>query len=104
MMLDTMKLIKNAEANILISKIDAQTKAQEMIAEAEINGQATVEAAIERAEQEVITLLKEADGQAAEKADDLMKNVAQVQSEIHRQAEMRMDDTARMIVERIVNG
>ena len=82
MLSDVMNKIKNVEENILIKKAEAQTKAKNMIAEAEKKGQAEVAAAVLRAEEDAKKLLDEADQRAAAITAELKKSAEETQEEI----------------------
>lgn len=104
MSLEVLKSIGDAEESARQSRLSAQLLAKNRIAEAEKKGQAAVADAISRAEQDVKKLLNEADQRATEKAAELRDTASEIQAEIGRQAGIRLDDAAGMIVERIVNG
>jgi V/A-type H+-transporting ATPase subunit G/H len=104
MSLDVIKSIGDAEELARQARLAAQTKAKNMIAEAEKKGQAVVLDAVTRAEADVKRLLDEAENKAASSAAGLLSTTSEKQAEIRRLAECRLDDAAGLIVERIVNG
>ncbi len=104
MLSDIMNRIRNAEENVLIARADAQTKAKNMIAEAEKKGQAEVAAAVLRAGEDARKLLIVVDQKSAAAASELQKIAAETQDEIRRRSESRLDAAAGIIVERIVDG
>jgi vacuolar-type H+-ATPase subunit H len=104
MSLEAIKSIGETEESSRQAKLAAQALAKNMIAEAEKKGQAAVAAAVSRAEEDVRKLLNEADQRAADMAAGLQKTAAEMQAEIRRQSESRLDEVAGIIVERIVNG
>ena len=102
MSLEAMMSICEAEDEARQKTLLAHEKAQEEIAEAEKDGKAAVAKTIARAKSEIEHLTRAADHKATEQAKELASKTANRQATLRARAERRVDDAARLIVERIV--
>jgi len=101
--LEAIKSISAAEDEARQAKLIAQQKAREMIEAADNTGKEIVASAISRAESEIALLKRTADQKAAEQAVELASKTANRQAMLRARAELRMDNAAQLIVERIVS-
>ena len=82
----------------------AQRNAREMIENAQKEGKDTVASTVARAESEIAHLMHAIHRKATEEAMELASTTANRQATLHVRAERRLDATAALIVERIVNA
>ena len=89
-------------AKVAVSYMEAQ--ARQMLTDAENNGKAAVAQAIERAENEIAELRKQAAEKSKHEADDLSSTVENRKAGLRAIAESRLSEAANLVVERIVKG
>ena len=104
MSLEAIKTITEAEEAARRLKADAATEAKRMIGEAKTAGQAALDAAENKANEELRELRAKADEKATADARELAANTENKKAAMQVKAESRMDKAAQLIVERIVNG
>ena len=103
MPLEAMQRIIEAENDADKAVSRAQQEAQDVIREAERQGREGVAATIARANSDIAQLKRAAAQNAADQAKDLASRTANRQATLRARAERRLDDAARLIVERIVD-
>lgn len=103
MYLEAIADIKNAEEEARASKFLARENARKTVEEAVSAGEETVAATLARAGSEIAHLKRVADQKAAEQAGELVSTTANRQATLRARAERRLDEAARMIVERVMN-
>jgi V/A-type H+/Na+-transporting ATPase subunit G/H len=104
MSLEVMRRVLDAEEAARRAKQKAEEAAEKAVLEAEKNGQASVEAAITRGEDEINHLQRASDVKAAENAMELKSTTSNRQAAMQARAENRLNQAAKLIVERIVKG
>ena len=82
----------------------AKEKALKSIEQAEKTGKKSITETKARAEREIKKLIHESDQQAAALAMDLVSKTANRKATLRARAEGRLDATAQLIAERIVNS
>ena len=83
---------------------EAEQRAKELKLQAERDGKAAVEAALEKAESELKTLRAQTDEKARGDAQDLASTTKNREAALKNRARTRLDHAASLIVERIVNS
>jgi V/A-type H+-transporting ATPase subunit G/H len=104
MSLETIKLISQTEQTAKELKASAQLESAKMIQSANETGSAAIESAVKRASDEVRQLLSAADEKAKKMTEDLFSENLSRQAAMRAKAEARLDDAARLVVERIVSS
>lgn len=104
MPVEAIKIIGETESAAAALKAEASARAKRMIAEAEEAGKASVEAARERARQELASLRVQAADKARADAEALMRKTENRKAGMEARADKRMDAAVKSVVERIVNG
>ena len=104
MSFEAIKGISDAEVLGKARIAEAEVQAKQMLADAESAGKAALEAASSRAETELRELRKKADEQTAEKTAALDGDILAEADKLRRAAELKLEDAAALVVERIVGG
>lgn len=104
MSFEAMDAITAAEREAKKVIAEAEAKARQMIADAESAGKAALTAANEKAERELAELKKQADGKAISDANALSGDTENKKAALRAKAEARIDQAAKLVVERIVNS
>ena len=92
-----------AEAEAKASVAAAEAKARQLLADAETEGKAAVEAAAAKAESELRELRRRTEEKAGIESRELTETLEGRQAQLRAQAEPRLEEAAALIVERIVN-
>ena len=98
-----MKSIKTAEEEARLTIMLAERTARQTVEEAIKAGKDSVESTLVRAESEIAHLRRYADKKAAAQAVELASTTANRQATLRARAERRLDEAAKLIVERILN-
>ena len=96
--------ITEAEALAKTAVVQAEAKARQMIADAEAAGKAAVEAAAAKAESELVELRRQSDEKAVKAANELSHELENKKAALRAKAEAKLDQAAKLVVERIVNS
>ena len=104
MSLEAVRLICGAEEEARQAKFLALKSARESIEEAQRAGEDAVARSLALAETEVAHLIRACDKKATEQARELASKTANRQATLRARAERRLDDTVKLIIERIVKS
>ena len=104
MSFEAITTVREAEARAKQIKTEAAQSAAEAIEAAELDGKAAVEAALEKAREELRTLRSKSDEKATQDAEALAATTKDREAVMHSRAEAKLDQAASLIVERIVNS
>lgn len=96
--------ITEAEAEARYTVSSAQTRAKQMLEDAQSAGELAVEAACAKAENELAELNRQAGEKAKTGAAGLAGELETKKAAMRARAERNMDKAAGLVVERIVNG
>ena len=96
--------ITEAEALAKTAVVQAEAKARQMLADAEAAGKAAVEAAAAKAESELVELRRQSDEKAVKAANELSHELENKKAALRAKAETKLDQAAKLVVERIVNS
>ncbi|MCF0120589.1 MAG: hypothetical protein HUJ65_03030 [Oscillospiraceae bacterium] len=100
---EAIESVTNAENEAKERKAKALKKAADDISEAERDAENAVKAGVARAEDELKHMMNAAVKKAEEDAHGLAEKTSGEQLQIRSRAAKRLDDAARLIIERIVN-
>ena len=101
---DAINSITAAEESARQAILAAKQDANRRVADAEASSTALFDSIAARADDEVRSLLETARKKADHDAEDLNGSIANRCAAVSARAETRLDDAARLIVERIVSG
>ena len=104
MSFEAIKGISDAEVQAKAKIAEAEVKARQMLADAETAGKVALEAAKSRADSELKALREKAEQQTAEKTAALDGEMLAQADQLRRAAELKLDDAAALVVERIVGS
>lgn len=104
MSLEAIKTITEAEEAARRLKTEAAADAKRMVGEARAAGQAALDAAEKKANEELRELKAKADEKATADAKELAASTENKKAAMQVKAEARLDKAAQLIVERIVNS
>ena len=104
MSFEAITTVREAEARAKQIKTEAAQSAAEAIEAAELDGKAAVEAALEKAREELRTLRSRSDEKATQDAEALAATTKDREAVMRSRAEAKLDQAASLIVERIVNS
>ena len=104
MSFEAITTVREAEAHAKQIKTEAAQTAAEAIEAAEADGTAAVEAALQKAADELRTLRSKSDEKATQDAEALAATTKNREATMRTRAEARLDQAASLIVERIVNS
>lgn len=104
MSLEAIKIIGEAEEAARRRKTDALQEAKRTVAQAQALASEAVEAARRKAAEELAELSGKAEEKAKADAVELAGNTENRKAAMRAHAETRLDDAAKLIVERIVNS
>ena len=104
MSFEAIKGISDAEALGKAKVAEAEAKPRQMLADADSAGKAAVDAAKSRADSELKVLREKAEKQTAEKTAALDGEMLAEADRLRRAAELKLEDAAALVVERIVGS
>ena len=104
MSFEAIKGISDAEVLGKAQIAEAEARAKQMLADAESAGKAALDAAKSRADSELKVLKEKAELQTAEKTAALDSEILAEADQLRRTAELRLEDAAALVVERIVGS
>ena len=104
MSFEAITTVREAEARAKQIKTEAAQSAAEAIEAAELDGKAAVDAALEKAREELRTLRSKSDEKATQDAEALAATTKDREAVMRSRAEAKLDQAASLIVERIVNS
>ena len=104
MSFDAITGIAQAEDAAKVAVQYARAQAKQLTADAEAAGRASVDAAIAKAEKELVALRQKSDAKSVEDAKKLLASTEEEKSALRKTAEERLSSAATLVVERIVNG
>lgn len=104
MSLEAMKIISEAEETARHRKADAVQEAKRTVAQAQSLAAEAIEAAHKKAAEELGELSRNAAEKAKADVIELAGNTENRKAAMRAHAESKLDDAARLIVERIVNS
>lgn len=104
MSFEAITTVREAEERAMQIKTEAAQSAAEAIEAAEADGKAAVEAALNRAREELKSLRSKSDEKATQEAEALAATTKGREATMRTRAEARLDQAASLIVERIVNS
>ena len=104
MSFEAITTVREAEARAKQIKTEAAQSAAEAIEAAELDGKAAVDAALEKAREELRTLRSKSDEKATQDAEALAATTKDREAVMRSRADAKLDQAASLIVERIVNS
>ena len=104
MSFDAITGIAQAEDAAKVAVQYAQAQAKQMLADAETEGKAEVDAAVARAEKELRALQQKSDAKSVEDAKKLLNELETKKAVLQAGAEARLDAAASLVAERVVKG
>ena len=104
MAMEALAAVEEAEAAAARRRAEAAGQARQMLSVSESRGKDAVKAALQKAEETLRGVEKEADARIAADADRIRAETNAEMEELRSRAEKRLDEAADKIVERIVNG
>ena len=104
MSFEAINTVREAEERARQIKLEATQAAAEAIEAAERDGKEAVEAALNKARDELRTLRSKSDEKATQDAEALAATTKDRESVMRTRAEAKLDQAASLIVERIVNS
>jgi len=104
MSLEVMKQVTEAEQVSQTRKAEALAAAKKTVADAERAGQAGLEEARARAQEQVKAFMQEAEAQAQKQTDRILTETKNACKALQASAEGRMSQAAALIVRRVVNA
>ena len=96
--------ITEAEAQAKAAVVQAEAKARQMLSDAETAGKTAVEAAASKAKSELVELRRQSDERAVQAANGLSVELENKKAALRAKAEAKLDQAAKLVVERIVNS
>ncbi|MBR0393112.1 MAG: hypothetical protein IJK38_12400 [Oscillospiraceae bacterium] len=104
MSFDAITGIAQAEDAAKVAVQYAQAQAKQMLADAESEGKAEIEAAVARAEKELRVLRQKSDVKSVEDAKKLLNELETKKAVLQAGAEAKLDAAASLVAERVVKG
>lgn len=104
MSFDAITSIAQAEDAAKVAVQYAQAQAKQMLADAESEGKAEIEAAVARAEKELRVLRQKSDVKSVEDAKKLLNELETKKAVLQAGAEAKLDAAASLVAERVVKG
>lgn len=104
MAMEAIAAVEEAEAAAARRRAEAVQQARQMLSSSENRGKEAVKAALQKAESILRQVNEEADAHIAADAERIRAETDTEIEALRSRAEKRLDDAARKIVERIVNG
>ena len=104
MSFDAITGIAQAEDAAKVAVQYAQAQAKQMLADAESEGKAEIEAAVARAEKELRVLRQKSDVKSVEDAKKLLNELETKKAVLQAGAEAKLDAAASLVAERLVKG
>ena len=104
MAMEAIAAVEEAEATAARRKAEAVLQARQLLSSSETHGKEAVKAALQKAEDLLQEVEKEADARIAADADRIRAETNAEMDALRARAEGRLGDAAKKIVERIVNG
>ena len=104
MSFDAITGIAQAEDAAQVAVQYAQAQAKQMLADAESEGKAEIEAAVARAEKELRVLRQKSDVKSVEDAKKLLNELETKKAVLQAGAEAKLDAAASLVAERVVKG
>ncbi len=104
MSFDAITGIAQAEDAAKVAVQYAQAQAKQMIADAEAEGKAVIDAAVARAEKELRALRQKSDAKSVEDAKKLLNELETKKAVLQAGAEAKLDAAASLVAERVMKG
>lgn len=104
MALEVISAVEEAESSAVKIRSDAKTEAANIIAQADLTGKDTVEAARKKAAEQVAQIFADFDKKADDNIEGIESETGKIQQDLTAMALNRMDEAAELIKERIVKG
>ena len=104
MSFDAITGIAQAEDAAKVAVQYAQAQAKQMLADAEAEGKAEIDAAVARAEKELRALRQKSDAKSVEDAKKLLKELETKKAVLQAGAEAKLDAAASLVAERVIKG
>ena len=104
MSFDAITGIAQAEDAAKVAVQYAQAQAKQMLADAEAEGKAEIDAAVARAEKELRTLRQKSDAKSVEDAKKLLNELETKKAVLQAGAEAKLDAAASLVAERVMKG
>jgi V/A-type H+-transporting ATPase subunit G/H len=104
MSFDAITGIAQAEDAAKVAVQYAQAQAKQMLADAESEGKAEIDAAVARAEKELRVLRQKSDAKSLEDAKKLLNELETKKAVLQAQAEAKLDAAASLVAERVIKG
>ncbi|MBQ7737458.1 MAG: hypothetical protein IJT62_06445 [Oscillospiraceae bacterium] len=104
MAMEAIAAVEEAEAAAARLKAETAQEVKQMTAAAEESGRKAVNAALQKAREALREVDRQADERIAADTERIRAETKAAMGELKARAEMRLDDAAKIIVERIVNG
>ena len=104
MSFDAISTIAKAEADARAAVADAEAQARQMVLDAENSGKAAIEDAVKNARAKREDLARETESRIAAAGAAADKEAEQEMQALREQAMGRLDEAAKLVVERIVKG
>ena len=104
MAMEAIAAVEEAEATAARRKAEAVQQARQLLSSSETRGAEAVKAALQKAEEVLKGVEKEADARIAAEADSIRAETNAEMEALRTRAEKRLGEAAEKIVERIVNG
>ena len=96
--------IAQAEAQAKTTVSNAETRAKQLAADAESAGKLAVEAAVQKADDELKELSRQINDKARGRAEALSGELENQKAALRAKAQGKLDQAAAIVVERIVNS
>ena len=104
MSFDAITGIAQAEDAAKVAVQYAQAQAKQMLADAESEGKAEIDAAVARAEKELRVLRQKSDAKSVEDAKKLLNELETKKAVLQAGAEAKLDAASSLVAERVVKG
>ena len=104
MSFDAITGIAQAEDAAKVAVQYAQAQAKQMLADAESEGKAEIDAAVARAEKELRVLRQKSDAKSVKDAKKLLNELETKKAVLQAGAEAKLDAAASLVAERVVKG
>ena len=104
MSFDAITGIAQAEDAANVAVQYAQAQAKQMLADAESEGKAEIDAAVARAEKELRVLRQKSDAKSVEDAKKLLNELETKKAVLKAGAEAKLNTAASLVAERVVKG
>lgn len=104
MAMDAIKKVTETEQDFQKRREAAAAEGKQQVAQAQKDGRRIVEEARQTAEAQVRQMMADADGKAAQKAQEIMAAAQKDCEGLKQQARTHLDQAAALIVEKVVKG